>query len=166
MLYLIFFMFAVLQAFGQESNPAPQFHIPVQDPQLDVKEVVGEINKDSRKPSQKDSESSLSFGLKKIEIDSPEELPSPQAGVSEEPPLPKTDKKRSLSKKRRGIQQDEDQKNMVPLIQETLFDREKVKRDLDIYLEDQADLDLSDEPDKTSLGNDIEIQWQKPTEIE
>ena len=157
MVYLISIFVVILvglQAFGK-SKPLHKLRIQGADPQLDVEEIVSEIKPEDRKPSQQDSNSPLNFGLKKIEKEDQEEF------------LPSSKNKKTVQNRRTaGIQLNEDEKNMVPLIQETLFDKEKVRRDLDIYLENQTGLSLEDEPVATDLGDGMEIQWEQPEEID
>ncbi|MDE0152008.1 MAG: hypothetical protein OXK80_05905 [Bdellovibrionales bacterium] len=55
--------------------------------------------------------------------------------------------------------------NLKSLIHESVFQREHARRDLDVYVEDQEGLSLSDVEVQEDLGS-VEVRWKPPEELD
>lgn len=55
--------------------------------------------------------------------------------------------------------------NLKSLIHESVFQREHARRDLDVYVEDQEGLSLSDVEVQEDFGN-VEVRWKPPEELD
>ena len=141
-----------LQVLAVVKDPLDRFKLKNQDPQKDLQEIMGELE-EKRNPSSLDEESTR-LSLKKINKDSPSvvQVNLDTEKEQEEDSQPKMEIKR--------------EKSLVPKIQDTLFAKERVKRDLDIYLGNQDDLSLNEGEVKERLNEEMELRWEKSKEID
>ena len=140
-----------LQVLADVKDPLDRFKLKNQDPQKDLQEIMGELEK-KRNPSSVDEESPR-LSLKKITKDSPSVVQvNLNTKTEEDDSQPKMEIKR--------------EKSLVPKIQDTLFAKERVKRDLDIYLGNQDDLSLNEGEVKEKLNEEMELRWEKSKEID
>ena len=142
-----------MQVLAYVNDPLESFKLKDQDPQKDLQEIVEELT-DKRNPSSLDEESS-GLSLKKITKDS-------QAVVRVNLDM---DKKHEEKKSQPTIKIKRE-KNLIPKIQDTLFAKERVKRDLDIYLGNQDDLNLNEGEMREKLNDEMELRWEKSKEID
>ena len=140
-----------IQVLAEVKDPLDRFKLKNQDPQKDLQEIMEELE-EKRNPSSLNEESTR-LSLKKITKDSQSVV---QVNLD-------TKKEEDDSQPKMGIKKG---KSLVPKIQDTLFAKERVKRDLDIYLGNQDDLSLNEGAVKEKLNDEMELRWEHSKEID
>ena len=142
------------QKMKEKQNLLENNALKTSQPVQDVLEVVNEIQNDE---SPSESEGRLSLQLmktKKVEMVKEHEIR--QLAQTSEPSLPEPEAVEDIDQENRG--EDSDLKSLV---HESLFEKLRVRRDLDVFNEDQEDLSLENEGEEIQedFGN-VEVRWK------
>lgn len=121
-------------------------------PTQDLLEVVEEMENSNRASS---SEGKISLQLKEV-TDIPEEPDTDMRQLAHtfEPVVSEGEEAEETAIVRK-------RDNLKSLLHESIFEKDRMKRNLDAYIEGQQTLSLDDEAIKEDLG-DVEILWEPP----
>ena len=130
-------------------------------PNKDLLEVVDEIQSDEKPSVHEEHEGHISLQFKETKsMDARQLAQIPESSSPSDSPELETEEIEEIDE-RNSVKNNS---NLKSLMHESVFQREYAKRDLDVYVEDQAGLSLQDVEVQEDFGN-VEVRWKPPEDL-